>query len=107
MGPYFEETDPSAAADGSDNTKADPSCNNVSDFHAGGPQKMADRKSFRLNRRNFTTLLAGSAAAAPALLAQNPPQAAPVAAPPRRPGPPPEIPPFQALIEFKRREVTP
>jgi DUF1680 family protein len=68
---------------------------------------MSTRKSMRLNRRSFTALLAGSAVAAPAVLAQqNPPQPAPAAPPPRN-GPRPEIPPFQAPIEFKRRETTP
>ncbi len=73
---------------------------------------MSKPKSLRLNRRNFAALIAGSAAAAPALLAQQNP-AVPftgtqVAAPPpprqQRPEP---VPPFQAPIEFKRRELTP
>jgi len=53
-----------------------------------------------LNRRGFATVLAASGAAAPALLAQ---QSAP--APPRRSVPPPEVPPFQAPIEFARKDV--
>src|ERR1035438_2431427 len=72
---------------------------------------MANHSKLRLNRRSFTTLLAGSAVAAPAVLGQSPSQPAaapanPNPSPPRR-GPQPEIPPFQAPIEFKRREVTP
>jgi DUF1680 family protein len=54
----------------------------------------------RLNRRGFAAALAASGVAAPALLAQ---QSAPP--PPRRPGLTPEVPPFQAPIEFARKDV--
>jgi hypothetical protein len=58
---------------------------------------MSQRKESKgLNRRGFAAVLA-SGAAAPALLAQQPP--------PWRPGPPPEVPPFQAPIEFTRKDV--
>jgi len=50
-----------------------------------------------LNRRGFAATLAASGVAAPALLAQQPPT--------RRPGPPPEVPPFQAPLEFTRKDV--
>jgi hypothetical protein len=49
-----------------------------------------------LNRRGFAVALA-SGVAAPRLLAQAPPT--------RRSGPPPEVPPFQAPIEFTRKDV--
>ncbi len=52
-----------------------------------------------LTRRNFAAALA-----APALLAQQTPQPAPAPTPPRR-GPAPEIPPFQAPIEFTRKDA--
>jgi DUF1680 family protein len=48
-----------------------------------------------LNRRGFAAVLAASGAAAAA-----PPQPLP-----RRSGPPPEVPPFQAPIEFARQDV--
>jgi len=62
-------------------------------------------KAKNLSRRNFAVALTG----APALLAQQPTQP-PAAAPnpntsQRRPGPPPEIPPFEAPIQFTRLDV--
>ncbi len=63
---------------------------------------MTNRKSLGVGRRSFTTLLAGSVIAVPAAWGQ---QNSP--APPQRRGPQPEIPPFQASIEYKRREVAP
>jgi DUF1680 family protein len=53
-----------------------------------------------LNRRGFAAVLAASGVAARALLAQ--PATPP---PPRRSGPVPEVPPFQAPIEFTRKDV--
>src|SRR5664279_2924411 len=62
-----------------------------------------------LNRRGFAAVLAASGVAAPALLAQQSTPANPAAAPPqastRRSGPRPEVPPFQAPIEFTRKDV--
>jgi DUF1680 family protein len=63
-----------------------------------------------MTRRKAASLLAAAPAAA---FAQQPPQTP--AAPPnpntsvqqRRPGPPPEVPPFQAPIEFTRKDVAP
>ncbi len=55
----------------------------------------------RLSRRTFATL----AAAAPALLAQQNPTAQTPAPVPQRRGQEPEIPPFQAPIEFARKDV--
>ena len=58
-----------------------------------------------LSRRSFAAVLATSGAAAPSLVArQNPAQNPAQTAPPRR-GPAPEIPPFQAPIEFARKDV--
>ena len=54
-----------------------------------------------ISRRSLAGIFAAGAAA-PALLAQE--QAAPA---PRRAGPPPEVPPFQATIEFTRRDAPP
>ena len=60
----------------------------------------------KLTRRTFTAL----AAASPAALAQNPAaptqNAAPATAPQGR-GRPPEVPPFQAPLEFARKDVAP
>lgn len=55
----------------------------------------------KLTRRHFT----GALAAAPALAAQQ--QPAPPANPEQRRGTPPEIPPFQATIEFSRNNIAP
>jgi hypothetical protein len=69
--------------------------------------------SGHLHRRGFTGLLAGAAAAAPMLEAQQTTIPAQPAGPPnpntaqRRFGPPPEVPPFEAPIEFTRADVTP
>src|SRR5579872_2099449 len=73
-------------------------------------------KSNRLSRRNFAAALAGTGAAS-SLLAQQAAQpgaqpAVPAGAPnpntaQRRFGPPPEVPPFEAPIEFSRKDVTP
>jgi uncharacterized protein len=64
-------------------------------------------KSKAVSRRSFAAVLAGTGAAAP-LLAQQ--AAVPAAAPnpnpaQRRFGPPPEVPPFEAPIEFARLDV--
>jgi hypothetical protein len=53
-----------------------------------------------LKRRGFAAALAASGVAAPALLAQ---QSTPP--PPWRSGPTPEVSPFQAPIEFTRKDV--
>jgi DUF1680 family protein len=71
--------------------------------------------SMRLNRRGFAAALAGAAAASELAAqqpAQPPAQATPQPAGPpnpntaqRRFGPPPEVPPFDAPLEFTRRDV--
>ena len=60
-----------------------------------------ENESRILSRRRFGVVLAASGAGVPALLAQTPPQQ------PRRPGPPEIPPPFQAPIEFARKDVPP
>src|SRR5438105_406826 len=60
------------------------------------------QKPRNLSRRNFATLLAASSAAGPALMAQQP--AAQPAQQQRR-GTLPEVPPFQAPLEFSRALV--
>jgi uncharacterized protein len=59
----------------------------------------------KLTRRAFATAIA----ATPALVAQQPAtqQSAQQPAPPPRRGPAPEVPPFEAPIEFTRRDVAP
>src|SRR5947208_16828748 len=66
------------------------------------------QKPRNLSRRNFATLLAASSAAAPALMAQQPAaQSNPNTSPAQqqRRGTLPEVPPFQAPIEFSRAPV--
>jgi uncharacterized protein len=72
---------------------------------------MSDQKRREvLTRRTFAAAFAAVSGASPALAAQ---QAAPAAAPnpntsaPRRTGPPPEVPPFEAPLEFTRKDVAP
>jgi hypothetical protein len=68
---------------------------------------MSHEKRTRLNRRSFATILA----AAPAVLAQQtspqtpPTTAQPALNPQQRQGTQPEVPPFQAPLEFKRRDA--
>ncbi len=64
-------------------------------------------KTRPVSRRNFAVAIAGAGAAAP-LLAQQAVTQAPAQAPPpqRRFGPPPEEPPFDAPLEFARKDVT-
>src|ERR1035438_1482808 len=78
-------------------------------------------KSPRLNRRTFAAILAGTGAAAPVVLAQQstPPTAQPTPAPAGAPNPntsvqqqqqqrrtaPAEVLPFDAPIEFARKDV--
>ena len=65
------------------------------------------REPSRVSRRNFAGAIAGFGVAAP-LLAQQAPAQAPAQAPnpQRRFGPPPEKPPFEASLEFARKDVT-
>ena len=71
------------------------------------------KKTERVTRRGFGAIVAAAGAAIPVLEAQQTPTQtpAPAGAPNpntsmRRPGPPPEIPPFEAPIEFTRKDVT-
>ena len=60
-------------------------------------------KPHRLSRRNFAAALAASTAAAPGLVAQQTTSVQP--AQPQRQGTMPEVPPFQAPLEFTRNPV--
>jgi DUF1680 family protein len=68
---------------------------------------MSEKQISPVSRRNFTALVAGAGVVAPALVAQqNPPQAAAAPQPQpqqRRDQPPPD--PFDAPIEFTRKDV--
>ncbi len=72
-------------------------------------------RSKPISRRNFAALLAASSAAVPALAGQsNPPQNGETNPPPPRPAPGnfrrplvPDTPPFEATLEFTRKDVAP